>query len=115
MSHHRSPLAFGLMLAVLACCTTPTPPNDKLELAKAPLSSPLRWRADPDCLAQAPWQATRVALAQEWAGLGRGHERDFVALALSGGGTKAAVFAGEAMFYLQTLGLLRNIDVIRSE
>ena len=114
MAHHRSTIVLGLMLAALACCATPTPPNDKLELTKAPLSSPLRWRADPDCLAQAPWQATRVALAQECAGLGRAHDRDFVALALSGGGTKAAVFAGEAMFYLQTLGLLRNIDVISS-
>jgi Patatin-like phospholipase len=114
MVQHRSTFTLALMLVALACCATPIPPNEKLELAKAPLSSPLRWRADPDCLAQAPWQATRVGLAQECAALGRARNHDFVALALSGGGTKAAVFAGEAMFYFQALGLLRNVDVISS-
>ena len=39
---------------------------------------------------------------------------DFIALALSGGGTKAAVFSGEAMFTLQALGLLSRTSLISS-
>ena len=37
-----------------------------------------------------------------------------MALALSGGGVKAAVFSAEAMFYLQALGLLHRVDVVSS-
>ena len=41
-------------------------------------------------------------------------ERDFIAVALSGGGTKAAVFSAETMFYLEALGLMRGTSVLSS-
>lgn len=114
MARYRSTVAFVLLLTAVASCATPTPPNQKLEVAEAPPSSAVRWRAEPDCLERAPWQPTRAALANSCARAGRARDRNFVALGLSGGGTKAAVFAGEAMFYLQALGLLRDVDLISS-
>jgi predicted acylesterase/phospholipase RssA len=39
-------------------------------------------------------------------------ERDFIAVALSGGGTKAAIFSAEAMFYLDALGLMPRVSII---
>jgi len=54
---------------------------------------------------------TRVSLAARCSDTSR---RDFTAIALSGGGTKAAVFSGEALFYLQAIGLLQQADVISS-
>ncbi|GAC1343462.1 MAG: hypothetical protein NVSMB18_19320 [Acetobacteraceae bacterium] len=40
--------------------------------------------------------------------------RDFISVALSGGGTKAAVFSGEVLFYLDFLGLLERTSVLSS-
>jgi len=54
----------------------------------------------------------RESLAQRCA-TGR-RERDFIAVALSGGGTKAAVFSAESMFYLEALGLMRRVSVLSS-
>ena len=39
-------------------------------------------------------------------------ERDFIAVALSGGGTKAAVFSAESIFYLEALGLMDRASVL---
>jgi hypothetical protein len=63
----------------------------KLEPTPYPVehSTPITWRKNPDT-------------------------HDFIAIALSGGGTKAAVFSGEAMFTLQALGLLPRVSLVSS-
>src|SRR5919202_1242718 len=69
-----------------------------------------RWRWS---LVARPKSATRERLAKRCNSQGR-PERDFVALTLSGGGTKAAVFSAESMFYLDALDLLRRASVVSS-
>jgi predicted acylesterase/phospholipase RssA len=65
-------------------------------------------------MANAPVQpdATRETLAVECLNASSKRERDFIAMALSGGGTKAAVFSAEAMFYLEALDLLHRVSVV---
>ena len=41
-------------------------------------------------------------------------DKDFIALALSGGGMRAAVFSSAVMFELQRYGIMRHVDVISS-
>ena len=79
-----------------------------------PLSTPIRWRTAPGCLASALLTniADRVGLAAQ--PCAQPPSRDLIALALSGGGTKAAVFSGEALFYLEALGLLQRTSIISS-
>lgn len=77
-------------------------------------SNPVRWHADPACIETSAVQRgdTRETLARRCRTDRR--ERDFIAVALSGGGTKAAVFSAESMFYLEALGLLRRTSVLSS-
>jgi predicted acylesterase/phospholipase RssA len=80
---------FCLALAVvLSGCALPQF-GPELELSPVPVdhSTPITWRKTTDT-------------------------HDFIALALSGGGTKAAVFSGEAMFTLEALGLLQQASLI---
>lgn len=104
---------FLTLLLILAGCSrqihnadTGIPPSGRL-------STPVRWKVSSDCMAARPLGAiwTREELAHQCKSPG---ERDFSAIALSGGGVKAAVFSGEAMFYLQALGLLQHVSVISS-
>jgi hypothetical protein len=98
------------------------PPNDPIPDRP---STPVVWRVSSDCMAgAAPWQdltgRTREALAESCrrrtgqASPGSGPSRDLVTLSLSGGGTKAAAFAAESMFYLDAIGLLPKASVISS-
>ncbi|WP_428491726.1 patatin-like phospholipase family protein [Rhodopila sp.] len=103
----------ALMLAlVVGSCSPPDPPNVR---AGKQTSKPIRWRADADCIrdVDVPLGLTRDSLALECS-KSRAGKSDFIALALSGGGVKAAVFSAESMFYLQALGLLHRTDVVSS-
>jgi hypothetical protein len=85
-------------------------PSQALKEAK-----PIRWQASVRCMNGDPVQPreSREELALHC--LQRPErEHDFVALALSGGGTKAAVFSAESMFYLEALGLLDRASVLSS-
>lgn len=80
------------------------------EPASSP-ATPIRWRAGADCAAPVgPLPRSR----QEMADACRDHPQgnDFVAIAISGGGAKAATFGGETLFMLERLGLLRHADII---
>jgi hypothetical protein len=76
-------------------------------------SEPVRWRVSIDCMKKEHLAGsdTRQTLADRCRDDGR---RDFVGISLSGGGTKAAVFGAETLFYLQALGLLRQTAVVSS-
>src|SRR4051794_12136881 len=105
-------------LIALSACATPLK-NDELKRAirdsdrSPPPSSPVRWRAY-SCIAtlkslQPGW--TRQDIADRCKS-DTGH--NFIAVAVSGGGVKAAVFGGEALFYLDALGVLPNASVVSS-
>lgn len=81
-----------------------------------PPADPVRWRAAADCMATESVRPddSREALARRCLAARPERERDFVAVALSGGGTKAAVFSAETMFYLEALGLMRRASVLSS-
>src|SRR5690349_10576179 len=64
------------------------------------------WRADTGCLQE--YDSPR-----SWTGcLDNSLTSDFTAVSLSGGGTKATVFGGEALFYLEALGWLQHASMI---
>jgi hypothetical protein len=107
-SAHLLLFIFGLVIA--GCASLPV--ENAPALAGDPLpTAPVRWRVGADCMrgaGQAPGMR-REALA---AGCRR-PVHDMISIALSGGGTKAAVvFSGEALFYLDFLGLLERTSLI---
>ena len=98
------------LLATVAGCA-PQIVNTRVEVVAA--STPVRWKVAATCMQTHSLAGihTRQDLAAQC------HDpdaHDFVTLSLSGGGTKAAVFAGETMFYLQALGLLQQASVVSS-
>ncbi len=103
-------LLCGLLVSSCTTVDIVNPPAPRM------VSKPIRWRADADCIRADPVKIgdTRDALALGCLGSHPKREHDFVAVAMSGGGTKAAVFSAEAMFYLEALGLLHRVDVISS-
>lgn len=105
-------LALGAVLLLAACASLPVE-NRPAAVTEPIPATPVRWRVDPACLdrqAQLPGQAReQLAAACRLPG-----QRDLVTVALSGGGTKAAVFSGEALFYLDFLGLLNRTSVLSS-
>lgn len=107
----------SLLLCALAMVVGCSPgiSNRAAPPGKVLASNPVRWRADPACMQGAPLAPgdSRETLSVYCNGQGR-HERDLIALTLSGGGTKAAVFSAESMFYLDALGLLRRTSVLSS-
>ena len=106
-------IALLLFAFIMASCAT-TDINNKFGGRTS--SQPIRWRADAQCVADTavPPGATRNTLAIKCLNESPKQERDFLAMALSGGGTKAAVFSAEAMFYLEALDLLHRINVLSS-
>jgi hypothetical protein len=103
----------AFVLLLITCLTGCATPVVNTTLTQISPSTPIRWKVSPDCMASQPLAGitAREALA---AACRDSRRRDFTALALSGGGTKAAIFSGEAMFYLQALGLLQRTDLISS-
>ena len=106
-------LRTSVVVVVVACSTFDTNNIGLADGQPASLSQPVRWKLDQTCIAKAALApgATRDAVASNCYAPG---ERDFVGLALSGGGTKAAVFSAESMFYLQALGLLQKASMVSS-
>ena len=102
-------LFLALLLVLASCATLPV---ENADTGIVPVR-PIRWRVKPGCLEAAPQTLGQIRndLAPECndpAG------RDLVTLSLSGGGVKATIFSGEALFYLQFLGLLDRVSVISS-
>ena len=119
--------AMLLGCAVLAGCAALTP-GSQIVASNVPGgqgSTPLIWRVDPACMRGEAAYAhvtapTREALAEACrrrtaqATNASPPARDLVALALSGGGTKASTFAAESMFYLDAIGLLKRASMLSS-
>ena len=101
------PLSFLLIFAPCASVRVESQPVS----STAPVSTTLiRWRIKPGCLgekAQTLGQ-TREDVSERCRD---GRALDFISVALSGG-TKAAVFSGEALFYLDFLSLPERTSVI---
>ena len=103
-------VTLGLLLQLTACATLPIG-NQPAPVLQPIAAVPIRWRVDPECLrqqVQLPGQ-TREDLAGLCRAIG---QRDLISVALSGGGVKAAVFSGEALFFLDFLGLLGRTSVL---
>jgi predicted acylesterase/phospholipase RssA len=67
--------------------------------------------SDPDARRSSCWslvQQTRTGIDED------AHDREFVALALPGGGSRSAVFSAAVMFELFREGLLQKVDLISS-
>lgn len=99
-------LALGLLGCLAACGTVSMENAEGTDQVQ-----PIRWRVDSQCLGEAPQAAgdTRNTLAP---GCTRPARRDLVTISISGGGAKATIFGGEALFYLQFLGLLGRTSVV---
>lgn len=74
--------------------------------------------ADKASLAKVPWNITPACRAQginafsSSASLDDCEDKNFVALTISGGGSRAAIFGAAVMFELQRYGLLDHVDLI---
>jgi hypothetical protein len=103
-------LVIGLIVALGSCSAVPITNS---ESEKRLPSTPIRWQADLGCMQTHSVDpgGSRNSLATDCHDTGK-RQRDFVAIALSGGGAKAAVFSGETLFYMQALGLLQVTSVI---
>src|SRR5690349_8052162 len=106
----------ALCLALAAGACTPPVHNSMLGAGQpVPHSTPVRWQERyAGCIRDQRYSGlqTREDL---WSNKCQGAgTRDFISLALSGGGTKAAVFSGETMFYLQALGVMQNVSAVSS-
>jgi hypothetical protein len=100
-------------LTLLCDCASLDVTNPQMPKGEHAVSTPVRWRIAPRCLegaTQGNWQ-TRQDLANACKDLRR---PDFISIAISGGGSKASIFTGETLFYLQALGLLRDTAVMSS-
>jgi len=102
-------LSVAYVLFSLAGCATPV---TNTLVTQVPPSTPVRWQVASGCMATHSLGA--IASREALAAACRDGVHELTALALSGGGSKAAIFSGEAMFYLQALGLLQRTSVISS-
>lgn len=108
-------LVLALVAGLAACARPPTPTNqvfDTRSVVREEVVSmtPLRWRMGAPCVnAASDPVRSRQGLADSCPDAG---PRDFVAMAISGGGSKASMFGGEVMFMLSRLGLLDQVDMI---
>jgi hypothetical protein len=113
------------LLAMFAgACSSRFADGDRIEpyggsaVAAERPATPIRWRGQAECLAghATAWGQNRQEIADlcaaQEAARGTAGSRDFVAVAISGGGAKAATFGGEALFMLQRFGLLQQVDVL---
>lgn len=101
----------GALLLALSGCATLTVENAALPPGQAVAATPTRWRVDDNCMLKKAWAAgqTRENLALACPSRNR---HDLIGVALSGGGSKAAIFAGETLFYLEALGLLQQTSLL---
>ena len=101
-----------LLTALLVLSGCGALPIDNAKQGTDPVQ-PIRWRVDSGCLQDARQMVgeTRNMLAPV---CNEPNRRDLVTLSLSGGGAKATIFSGEALFYLQFLGLLDRTSIISS-
>jgi predicted acylesterase/phospholipase RssA len=83
----------AVVLLVAACATVEPPPSHPTARAKGPAAG-----------VASRWAFTLGP--QEW------QDRQFVGLALSGGGSRAAVFGAAVMLELDRLGVLQHVDAI---
>jgi len=74
--------------------------EDKASLARVP------WNIKAEC------RALTFASSPVLATAGECRDSDFVALAISGGGSRAAIFSAATMFELQRYGLLNQVDLL---
>lgn len=112
-------LAMLLTLFLVACRgEAPEPlnafaaPPPRVAQGNIAAATRLSWKIGPDCNSLFSDQTPTRNTVADLVACPRTNGRDFVAMALSGGGVKAATFAGETMFMLQHLGLLEHVDMI---
>jgi hypothetical protein len=106
------------LLTVAAAGCSPAIHNTELTsgLTPVPPSTPVRWQqAYSGCMHRVQPYEGAPTREQLWSLRCRGTgTHDFISVALSGGGTKAAVFSGEAMFYLEAFGLMQDVATVSS-
>ena len=114
-----------ILLMLASCVIVPTNSHVNLSAADptvpAPAPSSAAYIASTDIRHDVDWRCRNA-----WSGPppGRSIDRcledasrrdpDFIALALSGGGSRAAVFSAAVMFELERHGILRQVDVLSS-
>jgi len=116
-------IAISLMLA--SCVIVPTKSHVNLSIddtgAPPPAAASAAYIASADVRHDVDWRCRNA-----WRGIpperstdqcledASRRDPDFVALALSGGGSRAAVFSAAVMFELERHGILRQVDVLSS-
>lgn len=68
------------------------------------------WRLDPAC--RNGWATAPEGPVELCQRIGRFNDPNFIAIAISGGGTRAAVFSAEVLFELERYGILQQTDVV---
>lgn len=130
-SGRRSAVLVGMLLHVAGCTIVPTGAYVNEPAASERAEGPgtliatmaVPWRLDFQCAHGGPCpSAEQVAACRRLLFYGGGgdpcagiaRDSNFVALTLSGGGTRSAALSAAIMFELQRLGILRSVDVISS-
>lgn len=109
----------ALILVLVGCTATDQPVNIKQKdsttdqyLKDTKDTALLHWRDGHQCDSQMRWWWDNVSgdAAQPCVD----NNKDLITVSLSGGGTKAAIFSAESMFYLDAIGLLPRVSMISS-
>jgi hypothetical protein len=113
---HLTVSARALCLALATAACTPRLHNSMFEAGQpVPSSTAVRWQERyAGCIREQHYSGLKTREDLWSSQCQKAGTRDFISLALSGGGTKAAVFSGETMFYLQALGVLQNVSAVSS-
>jgi NTE family protein len=111
-----------IQLALSACAIFPYYSHynvkaDPQEPAKKPsgaylASQDVQWRVDWRC--RDSWQIDTKAKSANPLGACPKTDNNFIGIAISGGGSRAAVFSAAVLFELQRYGLLQQVDVLSS-
>ena len=99
------------IIALASACVSLPVENPAINASSPVATVPIRWRVTPGCLNK--MAQTQGEIREDISQSCRDNKtRDLISVALSGGGTKAAVFSGETLFYLDFLGLLERTSVV---
>ncbi|MDH4225072.1 MAG: patatin-like phospholipase family protein, partial [Deltaproteobacteria bacterium] len=82
--------------------------NDAISSSAELASLNIPWNLEPDCLKKVRRLEDRKKCEAD------GNDGNFVAMSISGGGSRSAVFSAQVMFELQRYGVLQQVDMISS-
>lgn len=123
MRRFKIPLALAVIqLSLSACVIVPHYSHYNVRIdPQEPIRQPsgaylasedVQWRLDWQC--RDNWQFNKKAKSSNPLGACLKTDNNFIGIAISGGGSRAAIFSAAVLFELERYGLLQQVDVISS-